>query len=182
MNEDICTVVPIDRRDLGSGDTAIYKTLQIMAELTIKAMSDPLVRWHAEDAVAGVPPGDDQAEIDAVRAYLRARVTYRRDPQPVEWLQAPGWVIQCYLDKGRTAQLDCDDLSMLVAALLGSIGHRVAFRVISTLPTEEYNHVLVMVYPESGPPVRVDLTEAWLPDGFPQARETRADEVPLWEE
>lgn len=144
-----------------------------MRELVRENRGHPIVRAHAETAVAGVAPGDALAEVLAIRAYLAARVEYRRDPNHVEWLQAPWVVLACQIEAGRTPQLDCDDLTMLSLALLEAAGFATAFRVVSHRPDRAFNHVYGLVELAPGDWRRFDLVELWRPPGAPAPTETR---------
>jgi len=147
-----------------------------MRELVRESRGHPVVRAHAERAVAGVPPGDSLAEVLAVRDYLVSLVDYRQDPNGVEWLQAPWAVFACQIDRGTRPQLDCDDLTMFAAAPLEAIGHHTKFRVVSHRPDRQFNHVygLVQLGREWA---ALDLVESWRPAGRTPPAETRALEV-----
>lgn len=148
-----------------------------MAALVQAARGQPGVRAWAERAVAGVRPGDILAEIVAVRDFIADRVEYRRDPDRVEWLQTPWYVLDCQVARGRVPQLDCDDLTTLSLALLGALGHRTAFRVVSHRPDGQFNHVYGLDLTLPGPAVKVDLVDAWRPLGRAAPAETRWMEV-----
>lgn len=144
-----------------------------MRELVRENRTLPLVRARAEDAVTGVSAGDRLAELRAVYDWIAARADYRRDPNGAEWLQAPWSVLACQIDEGVRPQLDCDDLTSLSLAMLEALGHDTAFRVVSQLPTGEFNHVYGLAY--VGPvAVRVDLVDAYRPPGWSAPAETRA--------
>jgi len=147
-----------------------------MRELVRDNRGHPLVRAHAERAVAGVRPGDSLAETLAVRDYLVGLVDYRQDPNGVEWLQAPWAVFACQIDRGIRPQLDCDDLTMLALAPLESIGLHTKFRVVSHRADRQFTHVygLVQLGREWA---KLDLVESWRPEGRATPAETRALEV-----
>jgi len=156
---------------IGDGDHGIERTVELMTALIRDGIRHPLVRAHAERAVATVQPGDAFGEIDALRSYIGPRVRYRRDPIDVELLRTP-WFIVEEIDAGRIPQLDCDDLTILSLALLGAVGFPTAIRVVSTRPTKEYNHVFGMVRVR-GDWYALDLTKAWLPKGYAGPQVTR---------
>jgi len=147
-----------------------------MRQLVRESRGHPIVRAHAERAVAGVSPGDALAEVLAVRDYLVRLVDYRQDPNGVEWLQAPWAVFACQIDRGTRPQLDCDDLTMFAAAPLEAIGHHTRFRAVSHRPDRQLNHVYGLV--QIGREWAVlDLVESWRPEGRTPPAETRALEV-----
>ena len=131
-----------------------------MRQLIRESIGAPIVRSHAEAATAGVPPTRPLRELHAVYRYLADHVQYRRDPDEVEWLQAPWWVLY-QVDLGRVPQLDCDDLTMLSLAMLGTIGFDgLSIRVVSTRQDQAFNHVYGLARVGDAL-VPVDLTRAW---------------------
>lgn len=147
-----------------------------MRELVRRAGAHPVVRLHAARAVAGVPPGQPLLEVAAVRDYVAAVAEYRRDPQGVELLQEPWWVLACQVDRGQVPQLDCDDLTMLSLGLLGSLGHRSTIRVVSTRPDLRFNHVYGVLH-VGDREVELDVTRAFAPPGLVPPPVTRKLDV-----
>lgn len=90
---------------------------------------------------AGVRGHDYVGEVRALFMFVRDRVRYTRDPVGVELLQTPTRVL-------RERVGDCDDKSILLAALLRAVGHpaRVAFRAIAANPffPGQFSHVYVI--------------------------------------
>ena len=74
------------------------------------------IRAKALDLVAGIPPRDWRGEIGRLFEFVRDRITYRLDPVDAERVQDP--VATLEIGSG-----DCDDLVVLLAALLGSLGY-----------------------------------------------------------
>lgn len=190
-DSDVCAAVKVEVQDIPSGDAGVQMTLDAMRALIRESASHPAVRKHAERAVSGVHPADHVGQLRAVWGYLTQIVTYLPDPTTSEYLQAPWWVLTCQVDQGRRPGMDCDDLSMLAAALLASLGIETRLRIVSYDPDQEFGHV----YPVAYPPVHVladvegewvpffpaegvpfDLTAAWLDAPLGMA-ETRAVEV-----
>lgn len=170
--ETLCREVRVTRKNLSAGDHGIYETVEEMHRLIRESIGHPVVRYHAERAVEGIPPGQPLSELWAVYDYVDGLAEYRRDPDEVEYLQAPWWVLQCRADHGRVPQLDCDDLTMLSLSLLGSIGFPTVIRVVSTRPDGEYNHVYGLA--QLGDAfVPFDLTKARLTADMPRNPETR---------
>jgi hypothetical protein len=149
-----------------------------MGELIRAGAEHPVVRYYAEQAVAGVHPRDLVGQAAAVRDWIGARVEYRRDPLLAEWLQTPWYVLRCQIERGKVPQLDCDDLTDLSLSMLGSIGFPADLRVVSTRPDQRYNHVygLVSIGPERW---ALDLTRTWARPGSQPARETRGRTIPV---
>lgn len=84
-------------------------------------------------------------EAKAIGAYVKNRVRYVRDPENIEYLTDPVDMVKNI--QNGTAQGDCDDMSLLVATLLLTIGHQPFFRAVRyEQPLGNYNHIYVVVY------------------------------------
>lgn len=169
---DLCAAIRVHRESLAGGDAGILRTVRVMRDLIKENRGHPAVRAHAEAAVTGLGPMDPVGELAAVRDYLGARVQYRRDPNAVEWLQAPWMVLACQVERGIVPQLDCDDLTDLSLALLEAVGHETAIIIVSHRPDRQFNHVY------GGSRIRdavvpLDLVELWRPPGARAPRESR---------
>jgi transglutaminase-like putative cysteine protease len=131
----------IRRGKLAPGPAGTRQTVAIMRRLARAGARDLAVRTAAISAVkrAGIRPMDYRGELDAIFRFVRDEVRYTRDPVSVEVLQTPVATLK------RLAG-DCDDKSVLLAAMIESIGHpsQLAFRVIGTRPGGNYSHVYVV--------------------------------------
>lgn len=131
-----------------------------MADLIREGLADVEVRQMAERIVAGLRQKDYAAEIAAVHGFVRDRVRYTRDPDGVEMLQKPVRILE-------VRQGDCDDKSILVCALLGSIGHKT--RLVAIGPSNNnFAHVFAQVRnPAQRNPmapnawINLECTEPW---------------------
>ena len=84
-------------------------------------------------------------EALALGDYVKTKVRYVRDPENIEYLQDPVDMIKQM--QNNTAQGDCDDMSLLVATLLLSVGHQPLFRAVRyDQPFGNYNHIYVVDY------------------------------------
>jgi len=91
-----------------------------MHRLALEAQSDPRLREVAESIVAGLLPHDYVSEYAALLNWVRRHIRYSRDPVTVEQVKTP----QATLETGTG---DCDDLAVLLAALVGQIGGQSRF-------------------------------------------------------
>lgn len=132
------------------GEAGIRQTVEIMRDIARASVMDPSVQWQAGRIVeaAGVGSTDDVGAARAILNWITDHTTYRKDPQrgmdEQEVVQTPPWLIQ-QIAEGIRPQIDCDDLTVLVLALAGTIGIPGLIRVVSTLPSKDYNHVYGMV-------------------------------------
>lgn len=84
-------------------------------------------------------------EALAIGRYVKEKVRYVRDIAGMEQLHDPVTMID-QIQRG-VAQGDCDDMSLLIATLLLSIGHQPFFRIVRYKNgVGPYNHIYVVVY------------------------------------
>jgi len=84
-------------------------------------------------------------EATAIGQYVQQKVRYVRDPEHIEYLQDPLDLVD-QIVKGE-AQGDCDDMALLAATLLISIGVSPKFRAIRhKTHFGPYNHIYVVVF------------------------------------
>src|SRR5262245_1689608 len=120
---------------LPDGPEGTRATLQIMRQLAKKWRMNPELRKLAENIVAGVPEKDFAGEARALFYFVRDTIRYTQDANESEILKAPDVLIE-------TGQGDCDDKSLLLAALLESLGHPARFVAVGFEP-EDFSHVYV---------------------------------------
>lgn len=113
------------------------ETLRIMQQLVRQARISPVIRGLATDIVAEVPAKRSAAEVDALRVWIRSNIRYTADVNDVETLQPPAVLLQ-------TQHGDCDDQSMLMAALAQSIGYPTRFAAVGFSP-DHFDHVFTEV-------------------------------------
>ncbi len=99
-------------------------TLKAMAHLAKEGKKNLTVRRAAEQICAGIEQSDYSSEVAAIYYWTCAHVKYLRDVHDVEYLQAPDVLL-------RTRSGDCDDIAVLLAALLMSVGNPCRFCVVS---------------------------------------------------
>lgn len=105
-----------------------------MRTLARNGRAHPVVRLSAQHLVGDLPSKDAGAEVQRIHAFVRDRIRYVRDVRGVETVQAPEVTLE--LGSG-----DCDDKSVLAAALLEAIGHRTRFMAIGFQPGQ-LSHVM----------------------------------------
>lgn len=109
------------------------------------------VRQLALQLVKGLAQKDYLGEAKKIHEFVRDKIRYVRDPNKIEALHT---VEQLLVQR----QGDCDDKSILVAALLEAIGHKTRLVAIG------FNRGFCHVYPEvniRGTWYAVETTEPW---------------------
>lgn len=127
-------------REIPEGIAGTDVTVAEMNRLVKEGLRNPLIRLTALKIIrdAGIEGRDFAGEIQAVFDWVLANVRYTKDPYKLEMVHSPDVVL-----KMRAG--DCDDMSILLAALLQSLGHQTRFKVISSVDPETFNHVYAQV-------------------------------------
>lgn len=132
---------------LGGGSMGNYQTVREMKKVARKYSGDPLVRRTAESILNeyNTKSHNHLDEAKAVGDWVKRHMKYAKDPDGIEQLQSPNLMIRRIL-KGE-ARGDCDDMALLVATLLLSLGIKCAYRIVR-YKTESggYNHIYVVCY------------------------------------
>lgn len=94
-----------------------------MAKLSRQGKTDIVVREKALELTRYVQPKDWAGQVHALFEYVRDNIRYTRDVLGVETVHTARQVM-------TAEQGDCDDKSILLAALLMSIGHPARFMAV----------------------------------------------------
>lgn len=145
---------------LGEGVKGNYDTVKIMSQVAHARKGHPMIRQLAETILlsAGVGSMDYANEALAIGEYIRQKVRYVRDPSGIEQLQDPILIAE-KISQNR-AQGDCDDMALMIATLLLSIGHDPYFRIVKYKTFQPFfSHIYVVDYEKNqgGPPLRIAL-------------------------
>jgi transglutaminase-like putative cysteine protease len=127
--------VPTFLSGLPGGVDSTRVTLKTMVRIVRAAKLDPGVRQAAQEITRPLPPKAYPAEVTALQHFVRDRIRYVQDIRGVETVQTPQRTLE-------TGSGDCDDKSVLLAALLESIGHPARFLALG-FNGGDYSHVLV---------------------------------------
>jgi len=117
------------------GVGGIAATLHVMGALTREGKKNMNVRNLALSLVKNCQQKDWDCEIARLHEYVRDEVRYVGDVNDVETVQTPQKTIELMAG-------DCDDKSVMLAALLESIGHPTRFTAIG-FQAGVYCHVFV---------------------------------------
>lgn len=131
------------------GTPGTLVTARLIARLIRSGAKDFCVRQKAIDIFRcyGVQPKDRWGEVCAIFDWVRRNVRYTRDIFRVELLHSARRMIE--LGAG-----DCDDMTILLGAMLLSTGHPVRLVLAGFRPSRP--HVYTHIYPE------VNVRGRWL--------------------
>jgi transglutaminase-like putative cysteine protease len=123
------------------GTRGTLVTARIIAQMIHDGAKDFYVRQKAIQIFreAGVPPKDRWGEVCALFHWVRDNIRYTRDIFRVELLHTPRRMLE--LRAG-----DCDDMTILLGAMLMSTGHPVRLALTGFRPHKP--HVYTHIYPE----------------------------------
>jgi transglutaminase-like putative cysteine protease len=138
---------------LAAGDQGVSQTIDVIRQLVDDAVKDPAVNVEAIGMVRGVDQFNRDAKAHAIFDAVASRFYYVEDPVgPLgskETLRPVRALLQTWAG-------DCDDASVLIASLLGTIGIPSRVVTIAADPSspEEFSHI----YPEAE-----TFPDVWMP-------------------
>jgi hypothetical protein len=133
--------VRITTRRIPSGPRGTDCTVDQIRSFILTGAKDFTVRRRVLDVLMarGVRPRDYLGEIKALFEWVQHNIRYTRDPHRVELLHSARRMLE--LRAG-----DCDDMTILLGAMLQSIGHPV--RIVVVGPNPMRPRLFTHVYPE----------------------------------
>lgn len=164
--------------DLGSNpDEQVARTMRRMGELATEDAANPIFQAFAARTFAGIDPSDKRAIVERAYDTVSGAIQFQNDevsgaglgdaspPDLVEFIVRP--VDMCgYIDQG-IAIGDCDDFSMLLAALLATQGIATKFCTVAAdgRAPDQFSHVYCVAYID-GERIPLDASHGHLVGGF----------------
>jgi transglutaminase-like putative cysteine protease len=125
------------------GYAGTIKTVELIADLVRAGAKDFCVRQKAIEILrqCGIRPKDYLGEIWALFEWVKCNVRYTRDIHRVELLHTARRMLD--LRAG-----DCDDMTILLCAMLKSIGHPVRLVLVGFNPRKKnlFTHIYLEVF------------------------------------
>lgn len=134
------------------------QTVAKMVAMIRAAIKNSAVRTVALSIVQDVPERDTMAQVDAIFAWVQENFSYVKDPVGVESLSRPEYMLRQIAEVG-IARGDCDDVTMLLCALVGVLGIPSRVRVIQFAGYPGFSHVVAAVELAPGVYVEYDGTK-----------------------
>lgn len=129
---------PVTVTDHAPGMPHVRATIAKMAALAREGSHSYEIRNLATRITRDVPSKSPTREIAAIYKWVRDEIRYRHDPLGLEWVQSPARTV-------AEGAGDCDDMTTLIVALCGALGHRWQFRTVGRTP-EVQAHVAAQVH------------------------------------
>ncbi len=120
-----------------SGDEGTRQTLNVMRHAVVEGIKDPAIMPIARRLVLDVDEKDKRGEAAVLFEYVKDHIRYVNDPLGLETVVFPRTVIE-------VGSGDCDDKSVLFAALAVVLGIPARFVAVKMPGIKIYTHV----YPE----------------------------------
>lgn len=138
--------VRVHKHNIGDGDYATEETVRRMREIIREAMVAPMVRGVAERLVGRCRERSHECEIKQIFNFVKMRMRFTLDPYRREFFKAPELHLE-QISRGGLGYGDCDDFSVVLGALLMSVGYPVRIVVIQSAWNVRggFNHVFVEV-------------------------------------
>lgn len=123
-----------------SGEQGTAQTVELMRQLVDQALTDAQFVRFATDVVRSVPAYDEAGELEAIYNWVSRNIRFTKDPVGKERLYPPTELL-----KVRAG--DCDDISMLLGAMVLAVGYPARLATIAASPSQpnEFSHVYVEV-------------------------------------
>lgn len=115
-----------------------------MRNFAHKGKGDMKVRDLVEQICSTLQQGDYASEVLACYYWVCQHVRYLRDPHGLEFVKEPARTLE-----SRSG--DCDDIAVLLAAMMMSCGNRCRFVLVGFKSGGEPSHVYVEVLTPNGP-------------------------------
>jgi Transglutaminase-like superfamily len=133
--------VRITTRRIPSGSRGTDWTVEQIRSFILEGAKDFAVRRRVVEILMAqrVRARDYLGEIKALFEWVQRNIRYTRDPHRVELLHSARRMLE--LRAG-----DCDDMTILLGAMLQSIGHPI--RIVVVGPNPRRPHLFTHVYPE----------------------------------
>ena len=153
--------IPIPR-----GDFRTNATLFHMSRIVDQGVRDPLTIQLASDIVAGAV-GGQAGQAAAIRDWTDRAVIFQPDPHGVETVRTVREMLASVATRGA-AQIDCDDVSVLTAALGKAVGLRARFVVFGFGDRwAPFEHVFTQLGTGGGGWAEMDVTRPAGPSAAP---------------
>ncbi len=144
--------------ELPNGQAGNVETIKFMQKVARLRSGHPLIRKLALNILQDyhIPSNFYADESLAIGDYIKKSVRYVRDPDNIEYLQDPIDLVKQM--QNSEAQGDCDDMALLIASLLLSVGHQPSFGAVRYKGTDgPYNHIYVVDYEKNKGSTQVRL-------------------------
>jgi hypothetical protein len=141
----------VENISIPSSSAGNMKTVDLMVRVARERAGHPIVRSLALNILNSARIDSHQYldEAEAIGRFVQRHVTYVRDAVGFEQVHDPILMIE-KISSGE-ARGDCDDMALLIATLLLSIGHYPFFRIVKYRSSfGSYNHIYVVDYERNG--------------------------------
>lgn len=141
------TTPRVVNQQIGEYEKGNLDTVAIMQRIARERSGHPKVRQLALNILqeAGVEGHNFLDEAVALGTFVQNNIRYVRDPNGIEQLHDPLFLIQ-RLEQG-SAQGDCDDQALLLSSMLLAIGAQPYYVIVRYKePNGAYNHIYTAVY------------------------------------
>lgn len=133
--------------DIPSGTPGTEATLQKMRELVAADQLEAIVRETALTLLNRWRPESTAAGVDYFRRWVRRHVALINEP--IEMLHRPAWMLRAIQEGPPWPWGDCDDVTMLAAALYLAVGLPTRLTAVRPAGGTDFVHVFPEVFFEN---------------------------------
>jgi transglutaminase-like putative cysteine protease len=127
---------------ISPGERGIDETVGMMTDLIRAGSMWPYLRPLALKIVTGCPERDFECMAEKVFQFVQMNMKFVNDNYGVETLQTVPHMIEAM--HGGVAHGDCDDFTILLGALLKSLGFQTKIRVLKFIGGNNFSHVMLV--------------------------------------
>ena len=137
---------PVSHETIGTGEAAIFRTVDRMRNIIHSSSGNPYIRDWAKRALGQTMVNDKWGEASAIHNFVRDNIRYTKDPKGIEFIVTPP-VLLAGIGKYLSGESyyrpigDCDDMTVLSLSLMKSIGFETAIVVASFNEKGQFSHV-----------------------------------------
>lgn len=129
------------RVELNNHQSDAEQILAFLEQVKQQYIRSPYVREFTISLLRGLDNNDQTGQVNRIIAWVRANLTYVRDPIDSEYVITPVQLIEAWKRKHYMAG-DCDDHVLLLNTMLGTVGFDTKFVGVKFGQTDVFNHVV----------------------------------------
>lgn len=135
-------------------DLQVEETVRCMLALTVSEAWSPDLFWLT--SLVALPLVGLGELPDRFCRYVKRNVRFELDPRDIELIRLPSSYARD-IRRSRAVSGDCDDMALLLGAMLANRGFQVQYVVMATSPHDrEFRHVFTQAYMGGGKWIALD--------------------------
>ena len=145
--------------------TNVLDTVRLIHNIIEEEKTKPFIRQLGLKLIKGVKEDNQTGEIKKLFYYVRDKIRFTRDVQGIETLQYPE-------NTANWGGGDCDCKTILLGALLKTIGNKIRFSIYKINNPDKFDHINLQVFLRRSnkwftlDPTKKSKPFGWKPENF----------------